>query len=252
MIKILGTKVVVFILVLIALNAGLGYGVYNYLMPMRAQKEQDLSALQAETQARYQEVAKLKEEFVSLQRQLRDFKELEAQGYFSNQNRVDAQSSFNNLRLLAGLLKTKYEISSGERIDDPAAVEANHVILRSPVRLDIESLDDVDVYTFVKALEEKFPGSVDITAFKLDRDELITAPLLRKIGSGTPVKLVSAKVEFDWRTMADKNRLDEFDTSTSAGEQKDSALQAGPVTAQPTPVPGAVAPQPQPVPQAVQ
>ena len=260
MIKILGPKVVIMILLLAIFNALAGYAVYTYLMPLRIQKEAELEALKAETAARYAEVAKLKEEFVSLQNQLREFKSLEAQGYFSNQNRVDAQSSFNTLRELAGLLNTRYSISVGERIEDPAAIAANHVVLKSAVKLQIESLDDVDVYTFVKALEEKFPGSVDITKFELHRDQNITAPLLRQIGSGQPVKLVSSEVEFDWRTMADKDRLDEFDTSTSSGEQNSKPTQTG-ENGQPavapqgvpagTPAPGAVPPT-QPVPQAVQ
>ena len=246
MIKVLGTKVVVMIVLLVLVNAGAGYGLYEYLIPMREQKNSELAGLKAEVEARRLEVARLKEEFVLLQRQLRDFKELEAQGFFNNQNRVKAQESFNELRQLAGLLKTKYEISSGLLNEDPNATAANHVVLRSPVKLEIDSMDDVDVYTFVKALLEKFPGSVDITGFKLDRDENVTAPLLRQIGSGTPVKLVTSQVEFDWRTMAGKDRLDEFDTSTTVGSQADEPVQAGQAA------PGAVAPQAQPAPQPVQ
>ena len=248
MIKILGTQVVVMLLVLVLVTSAAGYAVYDYLIPLRTEKEQQLAGLKAETAARYSEVAKLKEEFTSLQNQLREFKALEAQGYFSNQNRVDAQSSFNNLSELSGLLNSRFSISKGERIDDPAVLEANHVVLKSRVKIDIDSLDDVDVYTFVKGLQEKFPGSVDVTSFKLDRNQNITAPLLRQIGAGQPVKLVTSVVEFDWKTMANKDKLDEFDTSTSDGERKSPLTQASEVLA--PLVPGS--PQPQPIPQAVQ
>ncbi len=249
MIRIIGTRIIVMILLLIVANAAGAYATYEYLMPMKQQKETELSNLKSETQAKYEEVRRLKEQFVMLQAQLREFKDLEARGFFSNQNRVDAQASFDSLGKLSGLLKTRFQISAGQRIDDPLATDANHVILKSPVAIEIESLDDVDVYTFLKALQERFPGSVDITDFSLNREQNITAPLLRQIGSGQPIKLVTAKVSFDWRTMANKDRLDEFDTSTSNGEQSEAAAaQAAPAGLTPQPVPG----QPQhPVPQVV-
>lgn len=221
MLKVLGTKVVVTIILLALANGGAGYALYEYVIPMRVQKDGELSALKAEIEARRQEVAKLKEEFVLLQHQLREYKRLEAQGFFNNQYRIKAQESLNEMRQLSGLLKTKYDISSGQLVEDAKAAEANHVVIKSPVKLEIDSLDDVDVYTFVKGVQEKFPGSVDIVGFKLDRVENVTAPRLREIGSGKPIKLVGATVEFDWRTMSNKDRLDSLDTSTSTGSQDD-------------------------------
>lgn len=239
------SKNVVIMLVLLALaNAGAGYGLYEYLMPLRAQKDQELSSLKAEVEARRQEVAKLKEEFVLLQLQLRDFKELEALGFFNNQNRVKAQEGFDSIRDLSGLLRTRYDISSGQLIEEPRAVEANHVVLKSPVKLEVESLDDVDVYTFIKGLNEKFPGSVDLTRITLQREEDLTAPILRQIGSGSAVKLVSAEVEFDWRTMANRDRLIETDRSSSSGGQ--NAADYNPVPAPIDSAPQAQSPQVQP------
>jgi hypothetical protein len=211
MIKILGKRVVLMLVALVLVNGGIGYGLYEYLIPMRVEKERELAGIQGEIEARRNEVAKLKEEFVLLQLQLREFKQLEVQGFFNNQNRVKAQDSFDSLRQLSGLLKTRYDIKSGELVQDPMATAANYVVVHSPVTLEMDSLDDTDVYTFIKGLQEKFPGSVDLTRIQLTRTENITAPILREIGSGKPVKMVGAKVEYSWRTMANSNKLEETD-----------------------------------------
>lgn len=237
MIKVLGKRVVLMLVLLVLVNGGIGYGLYEYLIPMREQKESELRGIQSEIEARRQEVAKLKEEMVLLQLQLRKFKELEAQGFFNNQNRVKAQESFDKLREVSGLLKAKYDIKSGELVEDPLATAANYVVVKSPVSLEMDSLDDVDVYTFIKGLQEKFPGSVDLEHVTLDRTETLSAPLLRNIGSGTPVKLISAKVDFSWRTMSARDRLDDTDRETRSRGQ--SIAETPAPTAAPQAVPEA-------------
>ncbi len=255
MFKVLGPKVLISLLLMALLTGGTGYGLYEYLIPMRAEKDQELSALKSSIDARRREVAQLKEEYILLKEQLEAFTQLGLQGFFNNQNRVEAQESFDRLRELAGLLNTRYSILSGVLIDDPKASEANYVLLKSPVSLDISSLDDVDVYTFIKALQERFPGNVDIVSVDMMRKLTITAPLLREIGSGDPVKMVEAKISFDWRTMAPKDNLDEFDTSTSEGNQgadlPAAATGVNPVIVDPAAVPAAPAPS-TPSPQTVQ
>lgn len=219
MIKVLGKRVVLMLVALVLVNGGIGYGLYEYLIPMREQKETELRSIQSQIEKRRQEVAKLKEEMVLLQVQLRQFKELEAQGFFNNQYRVKAQASFDKLRDVSGLLKAKYDIKPGVLVDDPLATAANYVVVQSPVTLELDSLDDVDVYTFIKGLQEKFPGSVDLTKITIDRSEVLSAPMLREIGSGSPVKLVGGKIDFSWRTMSSRDRLNDTDRETSSSGQ---------------------------------
>ena len=257
MFKVLGPKVLITLLIMLIVTGASGYGLYDHLMPMREQKDKELSSLKSAIESRRREVAQLIEEYILLKVQLEAFTQLGLQGFFNNQNRVEAQESFDKLRELSGLLNTRYAISSGILVNDPKAVEANYVVLRSPVQLDISSLDDVDVYTFIKALQERFPGNVDVITVDLTRKLSVTAPLLREIGSGRPAQMVEAKVTFDWRTMAPKDNLDEFDTSTSEGNQGDQpvapvAPAGAPVIVDPA-APAPVAPAPvSPSPQAVQ
>lgn len=207
MLKILGSKPIFFLMFLILLNAGSGALLFYYLEPEAQASEQQLEQVKAEVEKKRQEVAGMKEEFTLLQSQLRDFKELEARGFFNDQNRVAAQESFEQLRTLSGLLKAKYNIKPGQMVENPLAASANHVVLKSLVEVEMESLDDVDVYSFVKFIQEKFPGSVDVLNIKLDRIELFNVAMLRQIGGGVPTPLVKAHIDFDWRTMAPKDKV---------------------------------------------
>lgn len=205
MVRGLSNKVVIFILVLLMLAGGGGYSVYEYLIPVREQSERELSVLKAQIQAKYEEVAKMKEEFVLLQSQLRDFKDLEARGFFNNQNRSEAEENFSKLSARVGILKAGLSYKPGEIVNNKQADDAKQMVIKSHGKVDIESLDDVDVYTLLKFLQERYPGSIDITKLELERQQVLNAALLRKIGGGDPVPLIKGTFEFDWRTMTSKD-----------------------------------------------
>lgn len=205
MIRLLGVKVILFMVLLVLLNGGLGVGYYYYLQPMRAEEERKLTDTKNYVEAKRQEVAKMKEEFVLLQSQLRNFKELEYNGFFNNQDRVLAIETLTKFSDRAGLLKAGLKVSAGEQIADPMADQANQTVIKTTITLAAKSLDDVDIYTFLKFLDQKFPGAVDIVSIKLARNEILNAAMLRKIGGGDPTALVSGDIVFDWYTMAAKD-----------------------------------------------
>ena len=154
---------------------------------------------------KYEEVAKMKEEFVLLQSQLRDFKDLEARGFFNNQNRSEAEENFAKLSARVGILKAGLSYKPGEIVSNKQADDAKQMVIKSHGKVDIESLDDVDVYTLLKFMQERYPGSIDITKLELERQQVLNAALLRKIGGGDPVPLIKGSFEFDWRTMTSKD-----------------------------------------------
>ena len=62
MIKLLGKKVVTFIVLLLALDAGIFVGYDRYLLPVHLEQKQKLDATKAAVEARRAEVQKMKEE----------------------------------------------------------------------------------------------------------------------------------------------------------------------------------------------
>ena len=205
MLKVLGTKRLAFICLVLGLAGVLSYVYYNILLPAHEKSTLELQTSRAAVTEKYAEVTRLKEEYVLLQSQLRSYKELEAKGFFNDQDRSAALDKLDKLSKYAGLLKASLKFGSGQLIADPVAAKADKVVLKSPVTVDAKSIDDVDVYSFIKFIEEKFPGRVDVTSFSLHRMEIFDTGILRKIGVGDPTPLVDAKITFDWLTMAPKN-----------------------------------------------
>lgn len=212
MVKGLSNRIVYFVLLLLLIVGGGGYALYDYLIPAREQLDRQLSSTRSAVDSKYHEVVKMKEEFVLLQSQLRTFKELEARGFFDNQDRAAAVENFTKLVDRVGLLKAKINFASGEVIPNDLAKQAKQILIKSHGTVEVESLDDVDVYTLLKYMQERYPGSVDITKMRLERTETMNAAILRQIGSGNPLAMVRGNFEFDWRTM------------TSSG---DAALESG-------------------------
>ena len=149
----------------------------------------------------------MKEEFILLQSQLRDFKDLEARGFFNNQNRSEAEENFSKLNNRVGILKASLSYKPGEIVANKMAEDARQIVIRSHGDVEVESLDDVDVYTLLKYMQERYPGSIDVTKLELERVEILNAAMLRKIGGGDPVPLIKGKFEFDWRTMTANDEL---------------------------------------------
>lgn len=207
MLKILGSRRVAFLSILAGIIVTVG-GVYYYvLIPAHEQSTQELDTTKAAVSKKYADVTRMKEEYVLLQSQLRAFKELEARGFFNDQDRSPAIDSLERLSETAGLLKANLKFGAGVLMKDPKVTEAKQVILRSPVTVDMESIDDVDVYTFIKFVEEKFPGAIDISAFKLERKDIFKIDVLKTISGTSPSPLVSAELRFDWVTMAPENSV---------------------------------------------
>ncbi|HAJ89561.1 MAG TPA: hypothetical protein DCM27_00885 [Rhodospirillaceae bacterium] len=205
MLKVLGSKRLIFICLILAVLGIVAYAYYDFLVPAHEKSTQELETSKAAVRQKYAEVARLKEEYVLLQSQLRTYKELEARGFFNDQNRSAAVDKLDKLSKYAGLLKANLKFGSGQLVQDAGAELAGQVILKSPVTVEVKSIDDVDVYSFLKFIEEKFPGRVDVASLSLNRMEIFDTAILRKIGSGTPTPLVEAKISFDWLTMAPKN-----------------------------------------------
>ena len=86
MFSILGTKRIIFILLLIGLNVGSGLA-YKYMDDNIVAKERELNALKRKVRSRFDEVKKVREQFVTLRGQVADYVRLEKKDFFEEQDR---------------------------------------------------------------------------------------------------------------------------------------------------------------------
>ncbi len=199
---ILGFHRMLFLGILVSFNALIGLGNYYYIMPETTKLQRDVNNTKYKIEQKKAETNQLREEFARLKDQMAKYKILENMGFFNEQDRVVAREAFSKLQKDTGLLLLKYKIDSSHDMGYTKAAEVNHIVISSPVKVSIEAMDDVDVYRFIQMVKEKIPGDIAFKHIEVKRVIDITAPVARKIGSGEPVALVKAVVDFDWRTMA--------------------------------------------------
>lgn len=201
MINILGTKRVILLLLLIALNVAFAASLYLYMIPTKQDKERQLRGVRGQASTVQSDIDRMQVEFSQLADQQSEFDLLKEQGFFSVQGRRQAEMVFEKIQNEAGVISAVVNIQSGALVDDEEAQKAEHKVLVSPIKVKIEALDDVDVYRYVYLVEKFFPGHITVEAIELERKSPVTGAVLRSIASGANPELVSADIELSWRTM---------------------------------------------------
>ena len=201
MIKVLGTKRVLGLVFLLAINAAFASGLYLFVMPEKAKKERELRGLQGEISTAVSDIDRLQIEFEQLEKQQEQFDGLRARGFFSNQERRQAEKVFQRVQNEAGVVSAVANVQAGKIEENEEAAKADHKILSSPVTIRLSAMDDVDVFRYIYLVEQFFPGHVTINNIHLERTAEISGTILRGIASGANPELVKAEIEMTWRTM---------------------------------------------------
>lgn len=207
MIKILGIKRVITLAILVAVNLALAAALYSLILPQKAKSENELRSTRSAVNARRNEVTTLKTEYEQIQEQKNLFGNLEEAGFFSTQDRIEARKMIEQIQQESKVLAARYDIQPIQVQEDPTAAIADHVILNSPMKVSLDALDDIDIYSFMYWAQNAFPGQVGITGLTLERKLDVDEITLKQIGNGVPVVLVSATVDFSWNTMVPRANL---------------------------------------------
>lgn len=201
MIRILGIRRILTLVVLLGLNAVVAAGLYLYLLPEHAAKDRELKGLRGQISTKQSDIDRMQIEFDQLAEQQEQFDELREHGFFSAQGRREAEKVFQRIQQEAGVVSAVANIQAGAIEDNEEAMKAEHKILVSPVSIKISAMDDVDVFRYIYLVERFFPGHITVNKITLERQAEITGPILRSIASGTNPQLVTADIEAQWRTM---------------------------------------------------
>jgi hypothetical protein len=201
MIRVLGTRRILTIAVLIALNMALAAIVYLYLIPQKMAGEKELRGLRGNISTVQSDISRMQVEFDQLEEQQARFDKLRDHGFFSTQGRREAELVFQRIQQESGVVSAVANILAGTVEENAEARKSDHQMLVSPVNIHIEAMDDVDVFRYIYLVQQFFPGHVSIERLTLERKAEITGTILRAIATGNNPQLVSADVVLMWRTM---------------------------------------------------
>lgn len=201
MIKLLGAKRILLILILLGINIFFAAVLYMYLTPEQLKKQRELRTLNGQVASVRGDIDRMQIEFEQLEEQQAEFDILKADGFFKNQGRRQAELVFKRIQDESKVISAVATVRAGVVEDSVEAQKAGHKILKSPVDIRIEAMDDTDVFRYLYLIDEFFPGYVTIESIKLERDAEITGTVLRSISAGGNPPLVHADVKALWRTM---------------------------------------------------
>ncbi len=208
MINVIGGRRLLVLAVMVLVNAALATGLYYYLLPEKDNLTRDLRSVKSQISLRETDIANLQLEREKLLEQKDTFEELKELGFLSEQDRIVARERIEEIRELSRVLAVRYTIKPAILETNEEIKKAGHIILSSPFHVEIEALDDVDIYRFIYLLKTSFPGHVSFDQLELKKGQDVTEETLRQIGSGTPVVLVRGVLDFTWRTILPEEQVE--------------------------------------------
>ncbi len=201
MIRVIGTKRVLTILVLIALNGLLAAVVYMHFVPRKLAAENELRGLRGNISTVQSDISRMQVEFDQLKLQQAQFDMLRQRGFFELQGRREAELTLQKIQQQSGVVSAVVNIMGGVIEESAEALKAEHQVLASPVNIHIEAMDDVDVYRYIYLIQQFFPGHVSFEKLSMKRNAEVSGTVLRAIATGSRPQLVSADLSMTWRTM---------------------------------------------------
>ncbi len=123
--------------------------------------------------------------------------------FFNPQDRVQARRQLNVIRDLSRVTSAQYNIRPAVTEEKQSLRDAGYKLLSTPIEFTLKAIEDKDIYTYLYHLNFSFPGMLIIDEISISRDEEVTQPLLRDIGTGREDirALVTATVKTSWRTV---------------------------------------------------
>jgi hypothetical protein len=200
--KLIGIKRIIILAILIALNSAIAAAYFLWIEPMRGEAQVKLNATKSEISKLQGKIQNTKVELREYETNLPKYKELEARGFMSSQDRFQITRDLEAVRARAALAGFGFQIADLQTVNNDAAREANMKVLNSRISVDnIGTLLDIDFYEFIDLMLREFPSHVRLQSFAISRKQALNAPTLNKIATEKGnVPLVSSKAVFDWLT----------------------------------------------------
>jgi hypothetical protein len=207
MIKIIGIRRLVILVVLLAFNAVLASAMYMYLIPEKQLVERKHDAQRNEVNDLQGDLSRMEVEFETLDQQQGRYDQIRANGFFDAQDRAVAKEMFSLIQEQSKVISALVSVKPGKVVGDAEAEKANHKLLMSGISVDIKAFDDNDIYHYIDLVQKVFPGVVTLKSISVKREKDVSAALLRAIASGASPELVTAEVEFSWHTMIPQEQV---------------------------------------------
>jgi len=151
----------------------------------------------------------LQGQLTTMQNQIAQSGDAEKQFLIINSRHASADYSANSDTLKEWLRAAKDQYRLGDGFKLTLALEqqsdkedlstlAYDVKLRNPVKLELDAMSDMHVFSFLDQMMQQAPGMVSITKFEMTRTQDMEAGAISQMQAGGTPLLVHAVIEFLW------------------------------------------------------
>ncbi|HBH27044.1 MAG TPA: hypothetical protein DDX54_06555 [Rhodospirillaceae bacterium] len=206
-VSVLGVGRTVLLLALVVANGLCAAVIYGYLGPAQQWAQRNVSSLRGEVATLRTDIRDMRTTLADIVAQKAFFEQIQAQGFFTAQDRPQAEDLLMAVETDSGVVAAKASIKRAEILREPQALKASHVVLQSPIEVEIEALDDLSVWRYISMLQSRFPGYIQMDELETERVGKLDASVLRAIVRGESPILVKARVTFAWYTMVPDSQM---------------------------------------------
>lgn len=155
-------------------------------------------------EAQISEIKYDRQKIIELEAQYKDI--LDA-GYLENQDRIIIQRNFDRMADVSKIINANYTATRGEVLPDDQAEEAGYALVKTDIRVSLESIDDIKIYDFLYLIDQFYPGITNMRSIRVEKvRELSRASLMEMTGS-EPEPLAEGAVEFEWISLVPETDL---------------------------------------------
>lgn len=216
MIQLIGVKRMMILAILAGLCCVLGLLSYLYMIPENDNLEKELRQIKSDISFKRSESDRFRQEMAEIQNEKNTYQSLQTLGFLGEQSRLEARKRIEAIQSYSRVLSARYNITPGVIEEVETAKDADRVVLKSKISIEIDALDDADVYSFIHLMENAFIGYVSITSIELERVLDLNDVTLRQIGSGIPAVLVKAKIDLEWKTLMSREQAAQIGASSAS------------------------------------
>lgn len=202
MIKLIGLKRIITIVVLLGINLLVAGGYMFGLDPMLQETQNQLNAVDGEIASLSGKISNIKQEMAYLKENMPKYQALKDSGAFQSQDRFKAGRVLDDMRGKAKLGSFSFVIEDMKDIPNADAAGIGHRLVNSRINIKISATPiDTGVYEFLQDIKGSFSGHTHIKSFDVKRIAEVDEKSLKEVADGKRAGFIGANVVFDWMTL---------------------------------------------------
>lgn len=205
MIKLIGVKRILAILLLLGMNLAVVAGYMMIVAPQMEDIQGQLRQVDGQISELRGKISSIKKDMAFLKDNMPRYQGLRDKGLFQEQDRFIVNRVLGDIRSKNNLSGFSFTVQDLREMPNKEADDMGHRLARSRVDIKILSATlDIDVYGLIQDIPGALPGYTYVKDFSVKKIMEVNEDTLRSLADGKRVGFINANISFDWLTLMPK------------------------------------------------